>query len=437
MNRQMIVGERMMYADGLAPVNCVFVATVEGHLSAPQITNALAKIQKRHPLLRTNVERDKTNVPVFITNTNISPIRLDIIERTSDIQWEELSLAEWERPFDMTKEPAARLIWLKSETVSDLLLVCPHCVCDGSGFVTLMRELLLLLDCPDMGLEPYEGFQSVGSLVPASIRESKLIHWKGKLFSSLAKGLFAVLNPKPTPREGNYYLLTDSLDKETTANLVKKCKAEKTTVQAALCTAWLLAYQSVMGKASRNKVISPVDIRRYLPDIGRDHLFAFAPIVELSLSRKDAQSGFWQETWRMKQTLIEKAKNVDAAEMIFITEYFHSSTNALLRHMRSTKGSHDITISNMGVLDIPVSYNNFRVRAIHSPSVGFPWRNPNTLVVSTFAGKMDFSFCSHESFLPMIDAEKICREAMWVLLEDTQAPTKPLPDKNPEVNPAR
>ena len=120
----------------------------------------------------------------------------------------------------------------------------------------------------------------------------------------------------------------------------------------------------------------------------------------------------------MKQTLMEKAENIDAGEMLFITEYFQSSTPALLNHMRSTKGSHDITISNMGVLDIPVTYHNFRVRAIHSPSVGFPWRNPNTLVVSTFAGRMDFSFCSHESFLPMIDAEKICREAMWVLLQD-------------------
>jgi hypothetical protein len=143
--------------------------------------------------------------------------------------------------------------------------------------------------------------------------------------------------------------------------------------------------------------------------------------VELSLSRKGAQIDFWQESRRMKQALIEKAENVNAEEMLFITEYFHGSTGALLRHMRATKGSHDITISNMGVLDIPVRYDNFRVRAIHSPSVGFPWRNPNTLVVSTFAGKMNFSFCSHESFLPMIDAEKICREAMWVLLEGAHA----------------
>ncbi len=414
----MIVGERIMYADGLAPVNCVFAATVEGIFSDHQVRNALAKIQNRHPLLRTNVGTTKTNVPAFVTNPEIPPIPVDVTERTSDHQWEDVSLSEWERPFDLKKEPAARLIWLKSDTVSDFLVVCPHCVCDGSGFVTLMRELLLLLDDPGAELEPYEGFQSVGSLVPAPIRENRLIHWKGKLFSTLAKGIFAILNPKPAPRAGDYYLLSHHLDKDTTNALVRKCKAEKTTVQAALCTASLLAYRSVTGKGSRNKVISPVDIRRYLPAIGRDHLFAFAPIVELSLRQKAAENGFWPEARQMKQTLMEKAENIDAGEMLFITEYFQSSTPALLNHMRSTKGSHDITISNMGVLDIPVTYHNFRVRAIHSPSVGFPWRNPNTLVVSTFAGRMDFSFCSHESFLPMIDAEKICREAMWVLLQD-------------------
>ncbi|SDG66040.1 Condensation domain-containing protein [Dyadobacter soli] len=421
MNRQMIVGERIMYADGLAPVNCVFTATLEGQLSEQRLQDALVKIQNRHPLLRTNVARNAANVPSFVTNPAIAPIPIDMIERTSDIQWEEISLLEWPRQFDLMKEPAARLVWLRSEKVSDLLLVCPHCVCDGSGFVTLMRELLLLLDNPEMELEPYEGFQSVDSLVPSSIRDSRMIHWKGKLFSGLAKGLFTILNPKPAPREGNYYLLTHTLDKETTNALVRKCKAEKTTVQAALCTASLIAHQSVRGKESKNKVISPVDIRRYLPAIGRDHLFAFAPIVELSLSQKGVPNDFWQEVRTMKQALVEKAENVNAAEMMFITEYFHSSTGALLRHMRSTKGSHDITISNMGVLDIPVSYNNFHVRAIHSPSVGFPWRNPNTLVVSTFAGRMDLTFCSHESFLPMIDAEKICREAMWVLLEGNYA----------------
>ncbi|PSL28021.1 condensation domain-containing protein [Dyadobacter jiangsuensis] len=417
MNRQMIVGERIMYADGLAPVNCVFAATIEGHFSEQQVAAALAKIQNRHPLLRTNVRKNGTNVPSFVTNPDISPIPIHIIERTSDIQWEEISLLEWEKQFDLTKGPAARLVWLQSETVSDLLLVCPHCVCDGSGFVTLMRELLLLLDNPDMELEAYEGFQSVHSLVPISIRDSRMIHWKGKLFSALAKGLFTILNPKPAPRTGNYYLLTNTLDKETTAALVRKCKAEKTTIQAALCTASLLAHRSVKGKASWNKVISPVDIRRYLPAIGRDHLFAFAPIVELSLSKQGEPDDFWAEARRMKQALVEKTDQVNAAEMMFITEYFHGSTDALLRHMRSTKGSHDITISNMGVLDIPASYNNFRVRALHSPSVGFPWRNPNTLVVSTFSGKMDLTFSSHESFLSIIDAEKICREAMWVLLE--------------------
>ncbi|GGN04238.1 peptide synthetase [Dyadobacter beijingensis] len=419
----MIVGERIMYADGLAAVNCVFAATLEGNFSFQQMTNALVKIQNRHPLLRVNVQRNEKNVPAFVTNPDISQIPIEIIERTSDIQWQEISLREWHRQFNLEKDPAARLIWLKSDTLSNLLLVCPHCVCDGSGFVTLMRELLTLLDDPDLELQPYEGFQSAGSIVPTEISTNKIIHWKGKAFSWLAKGLFFVLNPQPVARTGKYYYLTHTLDRETTSALVSKCKEEQTTVQAALCTASLLAHHAVRGKESRNKVISPVDIRRYLPEIGRDHLFAFAPIVELSITPKDGQTRFWDEARHLKQMLVEKTGKIDAAEMIFVTEYFHNSTPALLRHMRATKGSHDITISNMGVLDIPASYNTFRVRAIHSPSVGFPWRNPNTLVISTFNGRMNLSFCSHESFLPQLDAEKICREAMWVLLQDIPVAT--------------
>lgn len=418
MNRPMIVGERIMYADGHAPVNCVFTATVEGSFTVEQITNVLAKLQQRHPLLRVNVRHEKTKVPTFVTNTAIPPIPLHIIPRTSDLQWQEISLNEWIISFDLANDPPARLVWLKSDDISDFLLVCPHCVCDGSGFVTLMRELLITLDQPDTVLEPYEGFQSIRELVPPEIRNSKSIRFKGTLFSWLAKGFFTFLNPRPADREGGFYFLTGPLDVDTTRALVRKCKAEKTSVQAALCAASLLAHRSVRGKMARNKAISPVDIRRYLPLIGRDHLFAFAPIVELSLSGNSADSNLWEEARKMKESLVQKADKLNAAEMLFITEYFHSSTGALLRHMRSTRGSHDVTISNMGVLDIPSDFRSFKVKAIHSPSVGFPWRNSNTLVISTYNGQMDFSFCSHESFLPQIEAQKICGEAMHLLMKD-------------------
>lgn len=415
MNRRLIVGERIMYADGHAPVNCVFAVTVEGTFTIAQVRAALLKVQRKHPLLNVNIGHDGKGFPSFITNPNIPPIPVRILPRSSEIYWQEISVLEWTMPFDLHRDPPARLVWLQSGRVSDLLLVCPHCVCDGSGFVTLMKELLLLLDRPETVLESYEDFGSVNNLVPDAVSKSKKIKWKGQLFSWLAKGFFWVINPKPVEQKGNFYLLSQTMDLDTSTALIRKCKAEKATVQAALCAALLLAFHAVNGKQARNKVISPVDIRRYLNKIKKDHLFAFAPIVELSPSKKRKETDFWQDARAMSENLIGKANQINAAEMMVITEYFHSSTDALLRHMRSSKGSHDLTLSNMGVLDFPADYRSFSLRAVHSPSVGFPWRNSNTLVVSTFLGQMDFSFCSQEGFLSQEVAKSILDQATDIL----------------------
>lgn len=58
----------------------------------------------------------------------------------------------------------------------------------------------------------------------------------------------------------------------------------------------------------------------------------------------------------------------------------------------------------MGLLDIKQHYKTFSVETIYSPTVAFPWKNANTLVVSTYNGQLDFSFMSEETFLREFDA---------------------------------
>jgi hypothetical protein len=40
--------------------------------------------------------------------------------------------------------------------------------------------------------------------------------------------------------------------------------------------------------------------------------------------------------------------------------------------LKSSKGGHDITLSNMGKIDIPNDYKNFKLETIYSPTVAFP-----------------------------------------------------------------
>jgi hypothetical protein len=64
------------------------------------------------------------------------------------------------------------------------------------------------------------------------------------------------------------------------------------------------AFRETLGKNAKGKVISPVDVRHFIPEIKPDHIFAFAPTVELSVKKG--------------QDMIENARHIkkDLAEKI-------------------------------------------------------------------------------------------------------------------------
>jgi len=83
--------------------------------------------------------------------------------------------------------------------------------------------------------------------------------------------------------------------------------------------------------------------------------------------------------------------------------------------MKSSKGGHDVTLSNMGRINIPSDYKNFKVETVISPTVAFPWLNSNTLVATTYNQQMDFTFMSNEHFLPKEEAVTIKNKAIELL----------------------
>src|SRR3954466_7100179 len=121
MNRQLIIGERIMYVGAKEAVNCVFTAKIRGRITEQQLKTALAGIQRKHPLLRVVIREDEKGRPYFVSNIRIPEIPVQIVERVSDNDWVAASEAEWEYRFDVQAGPLARVLWLKSDDVSELL----------------------------------------------------------------------------------------------------------------------------------------------------------------------------------------------------------------------------------------------------------------------------------------------------------------------------
>ncbi|SFN52955.1 Alcohol acetyltransferase [Chitinophaga sp. YR627] len=414
MNRKLILGERIMYVDSSATVNCIFTAKVLGQLTLEGLIYALAKIQQKHPLLGVVIREDEKGRPYFVSDTKIPPIPVQITERRSDEDWQRISAEQWRQSFDVGKGPLARLIWLRSAEVSELMLVCAHCICDGTSILTLMRELLQVLDQPETRLIAYPAFEDIRTFIPNTLINNVGLKIRLRLLSGLAWLVLRFKTRGKIPAPGNHYLVHFKMDKAATIQLAARCKTEQTTMHAAFAVAFMEAHRQVMGAASYGKVISPVDIRRFIPEIKQDQLFAFAPIAELSTSAEKG-ADFWARARQLKNDLTDAIDKMDIRKLLFTSDYFHSAGKYMVRLLRQTDGTHDVTLSNMGRLDIPEQYEHFVLETIYSPSAAFPWRNANTLVISTFGGEADFSFISQELFLPEEKARTILQQ-MQVLL---------------------
>lgn len=401
-----------MYVDPETPVNCVFTAKINGEIPEENFTIALKKIQQKHPLLRARINHQTKPYPYFIEEQDIDPIPLRIVERQTEEDWLRESEKEWFRLFEDDRKPLAQLVWIKGTPVSEILWVIPHCLCDGTSLVTLMRELLSLLDHPHAELLPYEPFHSVQDFLPTDFKIKKNQR-KASLYRLMAKAFFLMQRKSKKRNLQSNYVIHWKQDPISTTQITEKCKAHGVSVQALLCAAFMQAFQEVQGRQAKGKVISPVDVRHFIPEIEQDHVFAFAPTVELTL--KKGSSNLLTHAQAIKKDLKEKIEQMEARKLLWMGEQMHPLVNRMLTMMKSTHGGHDITLSNMGKINIPNTYQHFKLETIISPTVAFPWLNSNTLVTTTYNQQMDFTLMSNEHFLPKEEALKIKEKALELL----------------------
>ncbi|WP_257667602.1 condensation domain-containing protein [Parapedobacter tibetensis] len=414
--RKLTMGERILHVDAHTSINCIFAAKIRGQIKAEDVKLALKKIQGKHPVLRMGIREDQSGLPHFVELESPPPILLTQLIRYTDDDWKRISMKEWARTFDKENGPLVHVVLLHGvDEVSELIWVCPHSLVDGVSCTALMRELLLLLDNPSLELDAYQLFGEVGDLLGKVDAAQRLgTRLKSNLYMLIARGfLWFKTGSQKQAASGESYFIHWKLDRALSDAIVATCKAEQTTVYAACCTAVLDAFAQVLGTRAKGKLICPVDIRRFIPAIKDDQLFAFAPITDIA---KPPAGAFWERARNVKADLATRIEAMDVPKLLVRGERFHGLVGFIVKLLLQSVGDHDVTFSNMGRLAIPEHYDHFDVESIFSPTVGFPWRNPNTLVLSTYRGMMDFSLMSNTALVTEAEAEAIKEQVMHQLI---------------------
>ena len=428
--------ERTMYRDGHAPFTSVFSIQLLGRLDEERLRLALARLQAKHPLLRSVIEDGAgSEGPRFVLLDRSEPIPLRIVERKSDDDWQTEVRREWVAPFNARRDPLVRLVWVRASEVSELILVGHHCICDGQSGLTLLRECLSAYDEPEKDLGSYDALGAIEDVVPAGLlkdrRFRRRMRWKiAALRLILLWQRRTRARSAPPIRGEQMYFHRWSLDKAASRTLTDRCRAEGVTILAAVSVAFLQAFRDVRGTQALRKAYTMVNARRFMPLLRPDAMFGMAPGVELSLKALPPQelsaSSFWTSAQAIKADLTRRVDELgrDIYDYLVGMEGMHDMYDSLVADTDSAPAVRHVTISNMGRMDLPQRYQSFWVETIYSPLVMISPTPANTVVISSFAGRLEIAMISDEHSLPPKQAMAIRQRAMDILRDYTGIPTQ-------------
>jgi hypothetical protein len=417
MKRKMFFFERLMYVDGHTPVNCVITARIRGDIEPDDLQLALKKVQDKHPLLRAHAVEEGSQL-YFSFRENPLRIPVRVVERKTDEDWRDVTTTEWKTPFNMNEGPMVRMVWIKSEGVSELMFIGHHCICDGTSLITIFREILQVVDQPNVQLTPYLPFQSLQDFVPQEVLSNVKMALLVKVKTSLFRLFALAIRAANTAPSGEHYLIYWRGGAKESAALLDRCKAEGVTPYTAMCVAFLLAFRQVNSARFKNRAMCPVDIRRFISNIRPDVMFNYAPPIPLSIDlRTDPQAGFWDLARSLKQSMSRRIGRLNAYEHLMAAEELQTTIPKVISFLRRSKGSYDFAFSNVGRLDMPDNYRSFRIEGLLGVTVAVPWRNATTLITTHFRGCTDIALVSNDGFLPYAEAVAIKETAVDLLMK--------------------
>lgn len=422
MKRRLGFLEASMYAGADTPVNVVFSVKIEGAIEEAALSNALQKIQRKHPFLNVTMETDAAGIPWYVTSEPISPIPLRIIDRHSEETWVAEAETEWSTPFNQPNLPLARIAWVRSSHVSELLVVCHHCIGDATSAMTLMHELLECLADPTAELQPYPAF-SPEDLVPAPVRKSLLNRMAARSIAGITWFFLLMVSRMKEVVKDRFYTIRWKLSEEETAGLLAVCKEKDINLNTALILVFMRAFGQARNVRTSGRMFSSVDMRRFLPEIQKDHMFPFPSMVGLETPKDNTP--FREQANALKESLHKQIGKTDAARLLFFSEYLVPLYPRSIRYAKAGKGGHDFAFANIGRIPLNETYGKIRVTDVYCPLSRFPMGNPSKVSVSTFRGRMDFAFHSEEQYISRQDGEFIIGTAMK-LLKKHLLETKPV-----------
>lgn len=419
--------------DQTAPMNVLAVAQVRGRVALARLSVALELVQRRHPLLRVCVQVED-GLPAYFYSD--APIPLAVMERRDDTHWQEVVTAERNRPFCSDQAPLLRLTVLHAEEESELIFTMHHLISDGASSTFILRDLLLALSgqASASSLPPLPERQALEDLMPQSERGLSGLKRSAHFLAEQAwtffvrRPLLLAEQQSVPPLERRSAVSHQQLTKEETSSLLSVCRSHGVTLHGALCAALLIA----VGAEVRTESVAtdnllgcctPVNLRRVLqPQIGEDIGLYVGPIV--TFHRLTAHTElFALATELTKQLHAARTAGVPARALATQSRLLPSwvSPQQAAKHLYNRLFG-TVSVTNMGVLDIPLEYGDLRLTAVHIGGANNPYGSLISIGVTTLAGQHFLNFNYNEQIVSDERIQRVVSATMRAIRSSSTHP---------------
>ncbi len=396
--------------------NIVYFVRLESCVGQERLRLALARVQRKHPALRTLIREERDGL--YYEEDCAPEVPLRVLRRVEKDDFRRESQIELTTifPYD---QPQLRAVVLQSERESDLLLVTSHRICDGMSMLTIVREVLRALH-KDEELVPYAPITTrdiIGDYQPPQ-------PWKRKLTTKLLNGFMRLIPHSYRVPENQEYCLEWAADSAFSDTLKQRCKKEGVSIHAALVVALDGALFTVFGKKKTPAWIeSPMDARRgRLAALKSDMLFFGGGSLKIPTGQA-RELDFWARAREIHEQI---HKDIER-EMLNIPgryHFFEMLRPLLSPQMQSVVRAADLfkingswnrfALSNLGNVVVSDSDAPFRVKDLRLYVHSFNIRLLG-LVAYALNGEMRFYFVGDEKCLSLQQAEGLKREFMALL----------------------
>jgi NRPS condensation-like uncharacterized protein len=415
----------------MLPLNVVMVAKIKGAVEVERLAAVLDSLRKRHALLAVRVVFDENDMAWYVTE-GVPEFTINTLPRQTENQWLHTAVTECKTSFPIDTGPLVRFSLLQSSEGADLVVCAHHAICDGMSLTYLIRDILQQLADPDRAVEilpepPAITRDTVPSPPPANFIAKGVMGLFNKLWArqniSFNSDDLKRLHQVFWEQNQDAGLLAWESSVAETKALVSRCRTEKVTVNTALWTAFLAAQYEVQGDAEPYRASAglAVSTRDKLTIPVGEALGFYASSLTAHLEY-DPHQAFWDSARIIHQkikdslakTNIFRSLSAGMLKPTLLDSLYFSKygliksklSDKLVQQMNWQGTSYGYSITNVGRMDIPTTYDQYQLESVYGPFV-YSDVNEKTVGVITVGDKVTFLMSYNETIVSPRTAEKI------------------------------